>query len=84
MELFEIKRLICELIIAQDPTILTIQDDEMLYDRGIDSLRIIELVVHIEEKFGFEFEMDKLTYETLRTVSSISEYVHQRVKENTK
>lgn len=81
MELIEIKRIIRELIIGQDPNIVTIQDDEILTDRGFGSLRIIELVVLIEDKFDFEFETDMLSYETLRTISSISKYIYQRMKE---
>ena len=81
MELIEIKRIIRELIIGQDPNIVTIQVDEILTDRGFGSLRIIELVVLIEDKFDFEFETDMLSYETLRTISSISKYIYQRMKE---
>lgn len=81
MELFEIKRIVRELITAQDPNIVIIEDDEILTDRGFESIKIIELVVLLEDKFDFEFEIDMLSYETLRTISSISKYIYQRLKE---
>lgn len=55
-----------------------IAHDAILADKGIDSLKIIEVVVKIEEIFNFEFEDEKLSYETLRTIGSIAEYVYQR------
>lgn len=53
----------------------------VLLDEGIDSLKIIEVVVKIEEIFNFEFEDEKLSYETLRSINSIAEYVYQRIEE---
>lgn len=53
----------------------------LLTDIGIDSLKIIELVLAIEEQYGFEFEDDKLSYQTLRSIDSISEYVFNCKKE---
>lgn len=52
----------------------------ILLEEGIDSLKIIEIVVKIEETFDLEFEDEKLSYETLRTISSIAEYVYLRTR----
>ena len=57
-----------------------ISNDAILLDEGINSLIIIEIVVKIEERFNFEFEDEKLSYETLRTISSIAEYVYLRTR----
>lgn len=57
-------------------------NEDILQNIGMDSMKIIEVVLLLEEKYGFEFEPDKLSYETLRTVSSISKYIYQRTKGN--
>lgn len=54
-----------------------IANDAILLDEGIDSLTIIEVVVKIEESFNFEFEDENLSYKTLRSIDSISEYIYQ-------
>lgn len=55
-----------------------ITNNAILLDEGINSFKIIEVVLKIEEVFNFEFEDEKLSYETLRTIGSIAEYVYQR------
>lgn len=56
-------------------------NDDVLQEIGIDSMKIIGIVMMIEEKYNFEFEPDKLSYKTLRSVSSISKYINQRIKD---
>lgn len=53
----------------------------LLTDIGIDSIKSFELVLAIEEHYGFEFEDESLSYQTLRNINSISEYVIDRIKE---
>lgn len=58
-----------------------LQCDTVLSEIGVDSINIIQIVVLIEEKYGIEFEDEKLTYKTLHTVNSISEYIFLRISE---
>ena len=52
-----------------------ISNDDILLESGLDSISIINVVTTLEEKFDIEFDPGKLTYETLRTINSISEYI---------
>ncbi|MBE5869354.1 MAG: hypothetical protein E7293_10455 [Lachnospiraceae bacterium] len=71
-----IKEIICEKILPG----AEIKANDILAEKGIDSIKIIELVVEIELKFDFEFEDEKLTYETLRSIKDIAMYVNSRLK----
>lgn len=51
-------------------------DDTPLVDIGVNSYVIIQIVVEIENAFGIEFDDDKLTYNTLESVSSIASYIN--------
>lgn len=58
-----------------------VKTNDLLLDVGIDSVNIIELVIEIETKFDFEFEESMLSYNTLRSIDSISKYVYKRINE---
>lgn len=53
--------------------------DTLLTDIGIDSLKSIDLVLVLENHYGFEFDDEKLSYQTLRNINSISEYIVTRI-----
>mgnify|MGYP000698889043 CR=1 FL=1 len=55
--------------------------NSLLTDIGIDSVKIIELVIYIESKFNFEFDPENLNYITLRSIDSISEYIYKKLYE---
>ncbi|MCI9142905.1 MAG: acyl carrier protein [Lachnospiraceae bacterium] len=59
---------------------IDIKDDDNLTEIGIDSMKVIKLVIDLEEQFGFEFEDEKLTYDTLHSINSIAAYVYERLK----
>ncbi len=52
-----------------------IQDSVELTEMGINSLQMVELIVELENKFEFEFDIEKLSYGILNTVDSIALYV---------
>lgn len=54
----------------------SIKNDDILLESGIDSITIIDVVTMLEEVFDIEFEPSKLTYETLRTINTIGEYIY--------
>lgn len=69
-----VKRIVIEEIKNEE-----IQNDDALLDNGMDSVTMINLVSILEEKFEIEFDPAKLTYETLRTINSISSYIKEEL-----
>jgi acyl carrier protein len=58
----------------------SITEDSLLYEEyGLDSASVIELVVMIEEEFGFEFEATALNLKNFTTVSKISDYITSKL-----
>lgn len=53
--------------------------DDSLIDAGLDSMKMIQLIVELEKIFGFEFEDEMLSYEMLHNVEEISEYIYERL-----
>ncbi len=74
----QIKDMIVErLFLDVDPA--DIGDDENLMDAyDIDSVRLFEIVVGLEEVFEVSFEDADFTVETFSSVNSIAEYVTSR------
>jgi len=53
-------------------------------DHGIDSLKVTEMILDIEEEFKFEFEASALSLDTFQTVESLLNYVQsQSLKQDT-
>ncbi len=82
MELKDIKELITS-VIEEMIGISLPNENTRLIDAGVDSMKMIELVLELENRFDIEFEHEMLSYKTLRTVSSIAEYVYKRINEKT-
>lgn len=59
----------------------SIGEDERLMDRfGIDSVRLFEIVVGLEEVFGVSFAADEFAPERFSTVRAIAEVVRGKQK----
>ena len=58
-----------------------LKDNDDLLELGIDSIKIIELVIDLETEFNFEFADEKLSYETLYCIDNIVSYIHEEMKE---
>lgn len=56
-----------------------IQNDDILLDNGMDSVVMIDMVTILEEEFDIEFAPEKLTYETLRTINTVSAYIDTEI-----
>ena len=54
--------------------------DELLADNGIDSASIIEIVIELEEIFNIEFSPERLNYQTLKSINTISDYLKVKIK----
>ena len=81
MKFQDIKNTVLDLILENLDEKVEITYDIPLSNVGIDSVKIIQLVIALEEKFDFEFEDEMLSYQTLRNINSISDYVFKRLKE---
>lgn len=55
-----------------------ISAESNLYDIGLDSLLYVELLVEIEDRYGIEFEEDKISYKALSSVRDIGDYIKQK------
>ena len=49
-----------------------------LQDLGLNSISMIKMIVQLEERFGFEFEDEFLSFEKLNSIKSVVEYVQLR------
>ena len=48
---------------------------DLLEERLVDSVRLVDLVLQIEQRFGVEFAFEELEIEDFRTVSRIAERI---------
>ena len=46
---------------------------------GLDSINFVQLVVELEEQFGFEFDDNMLTYDKFKNVNYISDYILSKI-----
>lgn len=58
----EIVKRLCRLALSEKEKedLLCCKDCDLKEDLGFDSLLMVELIVEIEEAFGFEFEVDSM------------------------
>jgi acyl carrier protein len=54
-------------------------NDSLVDDLGIDSIRFLEMLAELEEKFQFEMDVDDLRPELFRSVRSVIQFVKRRV-----
>lgn len=53
--------------------------DDNLYGAGIDSVIFIQLLVLLEDEYGFMFDDDMLNQEILSTMNVIIDYVIEKI-----
>lgn len=78
----QVRVAIADLVYKNIGTNQEIDYDAVLLDNGLNSLRIVELILDIEQQFDFEFEDTCMTYETLRSINSITKYVYEHIMKN--
>ena len=54
------------------------RETDLLQAGLLDSLALIQLLVHLEEKFGVKISLDELEIEDLRSVDSIARMVRKQ------
>ena len=74
----EIRQFISEKFLFGDDTKLAV-DDSLLEAGIVDSTGILELINHIEEKYGIKVSDDELVPENLDTITSIAAFLDRKV-----
>ncbi|HUR93849.1 MAG TPA: phosphopantetheine-binding protein [Gemmatimonadales bacterium] len=66
-------------LFADELNIVVPADDTDLQRTGLlDSLVLVEVLVHVEQLFGVTFDLEELEIETFRSVRSIAELIAMR------
>lgn len=74
----EVKNVICNTVMtSMSPDDLT--DDFQLAGNALDSMAATNLILALEEYFGFVFDDEELSAEDFETVASLSNLVAQKV-----
>ncbi len=76
----EVKRAICELhrepLMKLGHSVDNVPDDVDLLQEGIiDSLGVLELITHLEERFGIAIDLENLSAEQLTVLGPLSQHV---------
>ncbi|MGB2570918.1 acyl carrier protein [Micromonospora citrea] len=61
-------------VVQRDPQTLH-QDTRLFADLGMDSTNALELLMTLEDEFGFEFDPETLESRHLETVGSLTDYI---------
>jgi len=76
----KIKEMIVErLFLSVSPQDIA-DDDNLMEKYDIDSVRLFEIVIGLEEIFDISFEDDEFNVEAFQTVTSISELVRSKTQ----
>ena len=71
----EIIMLLCDVLELDDEKAIKIKGDFDLLGFGLDSLKAIELVVMVEDKYGIMIDDDDLLVENFSTVDKIEKLI---------
>lgn len=67
---------------ANNPFVTTINENsDLIDDLGIDSIALINIVILIENEFSITLPDESLTFDSLRTYSSIKQIICECLKE---
>lgn len=59
---------------------IEIEEDEELREKGIDSLRTVQLIVIIEQQFNISFPVESMNGTDLKNVKIISRCIYDIIK----
>ena len=77
----KLKELLIERLKFEDMTPDDIPDDEPLFagGLGLDSIDALEIVVMLESEFGIKLKNESSARESFRSISTLAEFVEQRL-----
>ena len=76
-DLERVRRRILEIFLECFDTRIASADVDLLDGRLVDSLKIVDLVLELEQRFGVSLAFEELEIEDFRTVSRIAERIRQ-------
>ena len=53
-------------------------EDDLVNMGVLDSLALMNLLVHIENEFGLQISIDELEFDNFRTIAMIAEFIRQK------
>ena len=76
-----IKAKVYQIILANIPNLKEeeLTDNIELFSVGLNSLNAVSLVLGLEETFGFQFDMDEISYDSFRAITDIVELIKTKV-----
>jgi acyl carrier protein len=77
--LSEVKQVVINSV-ASDITFEALTDDFPLVGNILDSMAVTNLILALEEYFGFSFNDEDLTAEAFETVTTLAQLVQDKVK----
>lgn len=81
MKKSEITFIVKRIMKKEFPQIKFVKLTDNLIDGGLDSITTIELIVKIEERFGFEFYDEDLLMSNFATLRAMIDYIAKRLTE---
>lgn len=58
---------------------IQLKEDMDLFDNGLNSIGVIDIVVNLEEVFGFEFQDEDLPFDNFKSIKKIADIVERRL-----
>lgn len=77
----DLKRLIVETLRMEEISPEDIADDEPLFGDeglGLDSVDALELVVHIEEKYGIQIEDEEVGRKVFASINALGDFIQEK------
>ena len=61
---------------------ITFNDNSVLNEIGIDSIKFVNMIVEIEDKYHFEFDDEMLARANFFDIQSLVEYVYEKCRKD--
>ena len=82
MESFaEVKQQVRDIVLDILPTITSeeLDDNNNLFNLGLDSITAMTLVLNLQETFGIAFDTSEISFENFQTLANITELLSKKV-----
>lgn len=69
-------------IVREEFSDIEIKDlNDELRDNGIDSVKVIKLIIQIEERFKFEFDDEDLIIDNFKSLNTLADFLTRKLEE---